>query len=52
MTKPGRKRAPKGDARRGDVGTVVDKDNKAYSAQRQAKADLIERMREKTRETP
>lgn len=48
MSKPGRKRVPRGDAR---GGSVADKDDQAVRSQRAEKADLIARMRRRTEKT-
>lgn len=46
MTKPGRKRPPRGDAKQN---TLAAKDDQAAGAQRDAKADLIARFKAKSR---
>lgn len=48
MSKPGRKRVPRGDAR---GGSVADKDDQAVRDQRTERAALIERMRRRTEKT-
>lgn len=45
MTKPGRKRRPRGDAK---GGSIADKDDQAVTRQREARSDLLARMKAKT----